>query len=147
MGANGRVHILSNVRSMRLARCGRGLMSFQEQLANVVENVEGGLSCVLMSRDGLKLGSHDVPSQQGVIDSETYGIEFTGIFNQMYQVAQRSQTGAPTQLVVHNEGLIAVFHFLTDDYFVYLTLAPDGNVGKGRFLLRRASAGLREALF
>lgn len=121
------------------------MMSFQERLAHVVEGVEGGLSCVLMSRDGLMLGSYEMPTHASV-DSETLGIEYSGIFNQVYDVADRSHTGSPRELVVQSEGVTAIFRFLTDEYFVYLTLTPDGNIGKGRFLLRAASADLRAAL-
>jgi predicted regulator of Ras-like GTPase activity (Roadblock/LC7/MglB family) len=120
-------------------------MSFQEQLAQIVDGVEGGLSCVLMSRDGLKIEGYDAPREMPV-DSETYGIEYTGIFNQVYQVAKRSQTGSPQELVIHSDNLVAIFRFITEEYFVYLTLQADGNIGKGRFLLRASSPHLRQAL-
>lgn len=120
-------------------------MSFQEQLAHIVNGVEGSLSCVLMSRDGLKLGSYE-PVDRSEVDSETFGIEYTGIFNQMYQIAQRSHAGSPQEMVLQSEHFTTVFRFLTDDYFVYLTLRSNGNVGKGRFRLRTASAALCDAL-
>ena len=120
-------------------------MSFDEQLAHIANGVEGSLSCVLMSRDGLKIGSFE-SSPNSPVDSETLGIEYTGIFNQIYQVSQRSQVGSPLELTIQSQNTTTIFRFLTEDYFVYLTLSPDGNVGKGRFRLRTASRQLSQAL-
>jgi predicted regulator of Ras-like GTPase activity (Roadblock/LC7/MglB family) len=41
---------------------------------------------------------------------------------------------------------INVIKLVNEEYFLVLVLAVDGNFGKGRFLLRKAIARLREEL-
>ncbi|MBW2547580.1 MAG: hypothetical protein JRE82_10175, partial [Deltaproteobacteria bacterium] len=55
-------------------------------------------------------------------------------------------TGAATEISVKTERLTTVVRMLSDEYFVALTVAPGGNVGKARFLLRASAPKLIENL-
>jgi hypothetical protein len=49
-------------------------------------------------------------------------------------------------VAIKTEFFYVILHTLTDDYFVALTLARNGNYGQGRYLLMREAGNLRQAL-
>lgn len=122
-------------------------MSFQEKLQQLVERVEGGIACVLMGSDGLTIDSYHLADDQTPFDPATFGIECTGLLQQISTITQRTRFGDPLEFVIRSEHHTAIFRFLTEEYFILLLLTPDGNAGKGRYLLRTASSSLREELF
>ncbi len=121
-------------------------MSFQVHLARVVDGAEGSLSCLLMGQDGIPVDSFDNPAPPFAFDSTTLGIEYTAIFLQLNQIHENTETGTVHELMVNSDQVVALFHFLSPEYFLLLTLAPEGNVGKGRYLLRVAASALQQEL-
>jgi hypothetical protein len=45
-------------------------------------------------------------------------------------------------MIVSLEGAVIVMRLFTKDYFVALALRPDGNLGRGRYELRKAELEL-----
>ncbi len=121
-------------------------MGFQQVLQHTVEHVEGGIACILMGRDGLAIDAYHNPHHEVSFDSAHFGIEYTALFHQMMTVARQANFGDPFEFLIRSEHLIAIFRFLTEDYFILLTLSPEGNTGKGRYLLRVASHHLRSEM-
>ena len=121
-------------------------MDFRQVLEDTVARVEGGIACVLMGRDGLAIDAYHNPTIELPFDSAHFGIEYTALFHQMITVARQSNFGDPFEFLIRSDDLIAIFRFLTEDYFMLLTLSPEGNTGKGRYLLRIASQRLRHEL-
>ncbi|HAA56669.1 MAG TPA: hypothetical protein DCE42_18030 [Myxococcales bacterium] len=122
-------------------------MGFQEKLKHLVERIEGGVACVLMGSDGIPIDSYKAPNAHSNFDPITFGIENTGLFHQLRQISSQTQFGEPTEFVIHSEDQIAIFRFLTDEYFLLLSLTSDGNTGKGKYYLRSTAAGLEQDLF
>lgn len=122
-------------------------MSFQAYLAQVVDQVEGGLSCLVMGNDGLVVEAYHHPSPEISLDSSMLGIEYTAILQQLFDIHHQTQTGTVQEMTVRTERMIAIYRFLSPDYFLLLTLSPDGNLGKGRYLLRLAASHLQQELF
>jgi predicted regulator of Ras-like GTPase activity (Roadblock/LC7/MglB family) len=54
--------------------------------------------------------------------------------------------GATKEVAVQTENMVTVMRLLNDEYFVALAIKPNGNIGKGRFLLRLQSGKLLETL-
>ncbi len=109
-------------------------MSFQEHLKEIVDRVEGSIQCVLMGIDGLAIGSFPEAAPEQA--DEAIGIEYTGIFREIKTIHERSQFGEPKELIVRGPEKTALFYFISDEYFLLLTLSADGNLGKARFLLK-----------
>ena len=121
-------------------------MSITERLAQVVNGAEGSLSCMLMGQDGLPVDSYNNPTPPFAFDSQTLGVEYTAVFIQLNQIHESTQVGAAHEMMVKLERVTVLFHLLSPEYFLLLTLSPEGNVGKGRYLLRVAASALREEL-
>ncbi len=120
-------------------------MSFEKHLSLVVNGAEGSLTCLLMGQDGIPVESYDHPSASLPFDSNTFATEYTGLFHQISTINQLTSAGSARELMVASENVVALFHFVSPEYFLLLTLAPNGNIGKARYLLRlSASQLLRE---
>lgn len=117
---------------------------FKTILRDVVENTDGALASILMGFDGITVDSY--AGAKNRVDMETVGSEYSQVLMQVKQAAQMLEMGTASEVAVQAENMITVMRMLNDEYFVALALEPNGNVGKGRFLLRLQSSKLLETL-
>lgn len=113
---------------------------FTETLKKVVDNVDGGIAAVIMGLDGIAVETY--VRQDGRVDVTTVGMEFSFILTQIRKAAESLQVGGLEELSVRANRLILVCRMLTPHYFVGVAIAPEGNFGKCRYLMRLASPGL-----
>ncbi len=109
---------------------------FREHLQKIVDNVDGGQAALLMGFDGIAVDSYTSQDAGGDPDIQTVGMEFSFIFGQIRKAAEILEIGGIREVTIKSSALIIVIRQLTDDYFTAVTLGPDGNFGKARFLLR-----------
>jgi len=79
-------------------------------------------------------------------DVTNAGVEFGRVLSDMSKASDVLGTGALRETVISLERVVLVFHGVDDDVFVVLALAPDGNLGKARYLIRRSLLDLRAEL-
>lgn len=108
---------------------------FREHLQKIVENVDGGLAALLMGFDGISVDSFTCEEGSDP-DIQTVGMEFSFIFGQIRKAAEILEIGGIQEVTIKSSALIIVIRQLTEDYFAAVTLGPEGNFGKARFLLR-----------
>lgn len=70
------------------------------------------------------------------VDVTTVGMEFSFILGQMRKAADSLKLGQLDEFSVRAERLMIVVRMLSPQYFVAVALAPEGNFGKCRYLLR-----------
>lgn len=116
---------------------------FDEMLQQVVTGTDGAIASVLMGFDGITVESY---ADADSINVETVGMEYSVVLTQIKQAAEMLEVGATTEVTVHAESMTTVIRLLNDEYFIALAIAPTGNVGKGRYLLRLAAPQLIESL-
>jgi predicted regulator of Ras-like GTPase activity (Roadblock/LC7/MglB family) len=119
----------------------------QEILRSIVERTDGAIASLLMGFDGFKVesfGPQD-PSESPK-DIEEIGIEFGVIVGNIRRAAQALQAGGTREVAILAEKMVTIIRVVNDDYFVALTMKPDGNPGKGRFMLRTAAPRLLKEL-
>jgi predicted regulator of Ras-like GTPase activity (Roadblock/LC7/MglB family) len=117
---------------------------FKDVLREVVERTEGGIAGLVMGFDGIAIERY---LRQGArIDMESIGMEYGVLLQQIGKAAQQLEAGAMQEVSVRAEHQTTVMRLLNDEYFVALTLAPEGNLGKGRFLLRTLTPKLLDEL-
>ena len=119
---------------------------FKEVLEEVVERTEGGVAGLLMGFDGIPVDSYIKDTDQEVFDVETVGMEYSVILKDIKRAAELLEAGDAKEIAIRAERLTTVIRVLNDGYFVAMTLRPDGNFGKARFLLRTASSKLLSGL-
>lgn len=109
---------------------------FTKHLRKLVDNVEGGLAALLMGFDGISVDQYSKPDVENPIDIKTIGMEFSFVMTQMLKAAEILEVGGMEEVTIKAEKLTLVLRLLTPEYFVAVALAPGGNFGKCRFLLR-----------
>jgi predicted regulator of Ras-like GTPase activity (Roadblock/LC7/MglB family) len=115
---------------------------FRDVLAGVVEKSGGGLAALLMGFDGIAVEQY---SPDGY-DIETLGMEFSVVLNDARKATLALDAGQTSEVAFRSDRVTAVVRVVNEEYFVALALRPDGNLGKGRYLLRLAAAQLQRSL-
>ncbi len=117
---------------------------FKEILKDLVDRTDGGVAGLLMASDGIAIDQYS--KGDGPFDIESVGMEYSVVIKGIQRAAEMLDTGATSEISVKTERLTTVIRMLSDEYFVALTVAPGGNVGKARFLLRSSAPKLIENL-
>jgi predicted regulator of Ras-like GTPase activity (Roadblock/LC7/MglB family) len=107
---------------------------FRENLQKIVENVDGGVAGLLMGFDGIAVESY--VREGGDVDIQAVGMEFSFILTQVRKAAEILEVGGVHEIAIKAEKLTIIIRVLSNEYFVALAMKPEGNFGKGRYLLR-----------
>jgi predicted regulator of Ras-like GTPase activity (Roadblock/LC7/MglB family) len=116
-------------------------MGFREDLEGICRKVEGSFTASLMGFDGIAVETHEAKAASGIAMQDLL-VEYSGIISQVRQAAETLQMGRASEVSIRTEKLVAVARPITADYFVVLTLSPQGNVGRARYELRIAGPKL-----
>ncbi len=119
---------------------------FKEVLQDVVDRTEGGVAALLMGFDGIPVDQYVRENAERPVDVETVGMEFSVILKEIKKAAELLEAGSAEEVSVRAEHMTTVMRVINDEYFVAITLLPQGNFGKARFLLRTASSRLLSEL-
>jgi predicted regulator of Ras-like GTPase activity (Roadblock/LC7/MglB family) len=111
---------------------------FKEMLESVIERTEGSLGALIMGTAVEKVLGQ--AGQEANLD--VAAAEFTTLVRSAQRASTDTGLGGLRELVVSLEGAIMLMRLLTKDYFVVLALSPEGNLGRGRFELRKAELKL-----
>jgi len=117
---------------------------FKEALQRVVDGTEGGLAGLLMDFEGIPLESYR--KEDSSFDIETVGAEVSVVVKAIQRATEMLDAGSTKEVAFKSEKMVTLIRVLNDNYFVALTMVPDGNFGKGRFMLRVAAPTLIEEL-
>ena len=124
-------------------------MAFLPHLESVVTQVDGAIACSVMGFDGIAVetfqAAHaaDLASQ---IELNTAWVEYGNALSQLKSGAELLKTGAIAEVSINTEKLITLMRMVTPEYFVVLALKPDGNYGRGRYVLRVTAPKLKAEL-
>ncbi|WP_373044970.1 roadblock/LC7 domain-containing protein [Vulgatibacter sp.] len=108
-------------------------MGFRESLEEVCA-VEGAVAASVMGFDGIAIDT--VTPAAPSVDLEALLVEYGGILSHVKQAAEILQTGKVNELSVGTDRLTTLLRPINPEYFLVLAMTPDGNHGKGRYLLR-----------
>jgi predicted regulator of Ras-like GTPase activity (Roadblock/LC7/MglB family) len=113
---------------------------FAELLKKVVDNVDGGIAAVIMGLDGIPVETYSRLSDR--LDVNTVAMEFSFILGQIRKAGESLQVGGLEEMSVKAQRLLLVCRMLSPQYFVAIAMAPEGNFGKCRYLVRLATPQL-----
>lgn len=117
---------------------------FKAALEKMVKETPGGVGVVLMGYDGIAIDQYFLDTED--IDLQLVAIEYSNVVKEIRHTAEVLGTGSLQEVTIKTGRFYVVIHALTDEYFVALTLKRDGNLGKGRYLIRRDSPVLCQGL-
>jgi predicted regulator of Ras-like GTPase activity (Roadblock/LC7/MglB family) len=113
---------------------------FQETLREIVDKTEGGVAGLIMDSEGIAVDSY--ARSDAAFDITTVGIEFGVVLGSIKRAADSLEAGKTHEIAIGTEKMITIIRSLNETYFLALTLRPDGNLGKGRYLMRTAAPKL-----
>ena len=108
-------------------------MGFRESLEEVCR-VEGAVAASVMGFDGIPIDTV-TPADAGV-ELENLLVEYAGILGQVKQAAEMLHSGQVSEVSIGTDSLTTLLRPINGEYFLALALRPDGNFGKGRYVLR-----------
>lgn len=118
-------------------------MSFSQHLEAVVAQVDGAVAASVMGFDGITVETHPPMPDTGDVELASAWIEYANVLTQLKNAAETLRTGDVTEVSVNSARLVSIMRMVTPEYFVVLSLKPDGNLGKGRYVLRLAESKLK----
>ncbi len=116
-------------------------MPFSEILKEVVNSTEGALGAMIVGLDGIPVEEYSVNSD---MDVQAMTVEFSSLLREIEKGSQSAEMGSTKEVTVIADKAMIMLRRLNDEYFFVLIIKPDGNFGKGRFLLRVLAPKLLE---
>ncbi|MDQ3668528.1 MAG: roadblock/LC7 domain-containing protein [Acidobacteriota bacterium] len=114
---------------------------FKELLESIIERTEGSLGALIMGLDGIPV--EKVIGEAGnEANLDIAAAEFTTLVRNAQRSGNEVGLGKLRELVVSLDSAIVMMRLLGQDYFVVLALSPEGNLGRGRYELRKAELQL-----
>jgi len=116
-------------------------MMFKEALRAIVEKTDGSLGALIMGADGLSVEKFF--SEEGVAENlDVAAAEFTSLVRSASRSGRDLDLGQLRELVVTLGKVTFVMRLFSQDYFTVLAIKPEGNLGRGRYELRKAELSL-----
>ena len=110
---------------------------FKETLLSIMERTEGSLGALIMGTDGIAVEKVLVEAGEDA-NLDVAAAEFTSLIRNAQRAGNDTGLGSLREMVLLLDGAAVVMRLLSREYFLVLAIKPDGNMGRGRFELRKA---------
>jgi predicted regulator of Ras-like GTPase activity (Roadblock/LC7/MglB family) len=110
-------------------------MSFATHVQSVVSEVPGALACSVMGFDGIAVETHQL-ADADPLELTSVWIEYSGVLTQLKTATETLKTGAVNEVTINTEKCVMLARVVSPEYFLILAMKPEGNFGKGRYVLR-----------
>ena len=110
---------------------------FKETLQTIVEKTDGSLGALIMGVDGLSVEKF-FTEEGSTSNLDVAAAELTSIIRSASRSGHDLNLGTLHELVVAHDKVTFVMRFFSKEYFAVLALSPEGNIGRGRYELRKA---------
>jgi predicted regulator of Ras-like GTPase activity (Roadblock/LC7/MglB family) len=110
---------------------------FKEALQTMVENTDGSLGALIMGADGLSVERY-FNDEGANANLDVAAAEFTSLVRSAGRSAGELDLGDLREVIVAVGKLTFIMRLFNKDYFAVLALKPEGNLGRGRYELRKA---------
>ncbi len=108
-------------------------MAFADILKQVVSDTDGAIGALIVGIDGIPVEEYcSAPD----LDLQSMTVEYSTLLKEIEKGSQAAQLGTTKEVTVLADKAMIMLRRLNDEYFMVLIIKPDGNFGKGRFLLR-----------
>jgi predicted regulator of Ras-like GTPase activity (Roadblock/LC7/MglB family) len=122
-------------------------VSFKGHLNSILERVEGGVGALIMGTDGIAVEKSLAEAGRDA-NLDIAAAEFISVVRSAQRASSNMGFGDLRELVVSTDRFHFLLRLMAQEYFLVLVLDRDGNLGRGRFELRKAELDLaREFTF
>jgi predicted regulator of Ras-like GTPase activity (Roadblock/LC7/MglB family) len=113
----------------------RGGMSFSEVLKETVEKVDGAVSAIIIGTDGIPVQEY---LEEKLVDLAGLSAESSAMIKDISLAADNLGLGEAREFSIISDKCGIIMRKINPDYYLALIIKPDGNYGKGRFVLKTA---------
>ena len=116
---------------------------FREVLEFVKRSAEGVVAVCIAGSDGIPV---EVVENGGDLNlsAEVISAEMTSILRGVNEFFNTVQGGVPEEMLIKTNKYAVVVRLINSEYFAMALLHSSGNVGKARFLLKKAVERVRK---
>ena len=125
-----------------MRKAGTLMFMFKEALQGIVNGTDGGLAGLIMDFEGIPLETY--AKDESPFDMEAVGAEISVVVKAIQRAIEMLDAGETKEVAVKSDKMVTLIRVLDETYFLALAMAPTGNQGKGRYLLRIAAPKLVE---
>ena len=119
-------------------------MSLRESLKTIVQSVDGSLAALIMAYDGIPID--EVIVEQSEFDMQLLSVEYATVLKEIKRAVDVIKMGELEEVSISTSRTSVVVRILNDDLFIVLILSRDGNIGKGRYMLKLKSFEILQEL-
>jgi len=112
-------------------------MSLRELLNSIVQSVDGSLAAIIMAYDGIPID--EVTVEQSEFDMQLLSVEYATVLKEIKRAVDIIKMGNLEEVSITTTRTCVVVRVLNDDIFAALIMSRDGNIGKGRYMLKLKS--------
>lgn len=112
-------------------------MSLRDSLNSVLQSVDGSLAAIIMAYDGIPID--EVTVEQSEFDMQLLSVEYATVLKEIKRAVDVIKMGDLEEVAITTTCTCIVVRVLNDDLFIALIMNRDGNVGKGRYMLKLKS--------
>ncbi len=110
-------------------------MNFLEVLKETVDKVDGAVSAMIIGIDGISVQEY---SSQKIIDLTGLSAEASAMLKDISTAADNLGLGEAKEFSIISDKCGIIMRKINSEYYLALVIKPDGNYGKGRFILKTA---------
>lgn len=112
-------------------------MSLRDLLSTIVQSVDGSLAAIIMAYDGIPID--EVTVEQSEFDMQLLSVEYATVLKEIKRAVEVIKMGNLEEVSITTTRTCLVVRILNDDLFAALIMSRDGNIGKGRYMLKLKS--------
>jgi len=110
-------------------------MSFLELLKETVGKVDGAVSAMIIGTDGISVEEY---APEKLVDLTGLSAEASAMIKDIGLAADNLGLGEAREFSIISDRCGIIMRKINSDYYLALIIKPDGNYGKGRFVLKTA---------
>jgi predicted regulator of Ras-like GTPase activity (Roadblock/LC7/MglB family) len=114
---------------------------FKQALTEILERTEGATGALIMGMDGIAVERLFLPEAADA-NMDVAAAEVTSLVRYALRAGSNTGLGGLQELIVNFERVRILARMFSPEYFIVLALRPDGNLGRGRYELRKAELRL-----
>ena len=117
--------------------------AFAEKLRRTAERVEGARAISLIAADGIPV---ETWGDLEAVSLESLAAQVAALLKSARNAGESANAGTVREVATVADSAITVLSRVTAEYYLLLLLGREGNLGRGRYELRRAAADLEKEL-
>jgi predicted regulator of Ras-like GTPase activity (Roadblock/LC7/MglB family) len=112
-------------------------MSLRDSLNTIIQSVDGALAAIIMAYDGIPID--EVTVEQSEFDMQLLSVEYATVLKEIKRAVDVIKMGDLEEVSISTTRTCVVVRVLNDELFAALIMSRDGNIGKGRYMLKLKS--------